>query len=218
MTSVLGVDRTRAQVTVQAGIRLRELNERLAGWDGDAEPRRHRRAVGRGGHQHRHARHRPRSRQPRDHGGGDGARRPAPARSVRCSADVSPDLLRVARVGVGALGVVTAVTLQCVEAFRSPRGRDHRGARRRAGRLLRVRRQRRPRRAVLDAGGSPLPGQAQPSHRRAGSAPIHVGLRARQVDRGEPRLRRSCAVWVVGSRRSPRVWPSWSPPLPPSAT
>ena len=36
---------------------------------------------------------------------------------VRCSADEEPDLLRVARVGVGALGVVTAVTLQVVDAF-----------------------------------------------------------------------------------------------------
>ncbi len=36
---------------------------------------------------------------------------------VRCSGDLDPDLLRVARVGVGALGVVTEVTLQCVPAF-----------------------------------------------------------------------------------------------------
>jgi L-gulono-1,4-lactone dehydrogenase len=36
---------------------------------------------------------------------------------VRCDNDVEPELLRVARVGVGALGVVTEVTLQCVPAF-----------------------------------------------------------------------------------------------------
>jgi L-gulono-1,4-lactone dehydrogenase len=36
---------------------------------------------------------------------------------VRCDTDVEPELLRVARVGVGALGVVTEVTLQCVPAF-----------------------------------------------------------------------------------------------------
>ena len=36
---------------------------------------------------------------------------------VRCSADEEPDLLRVARVGVGALGIVTEVTLQVVDAF-----------------------------------------------------------------------------------------------------
>jgi L-gulono-1,4-lactone dehydrogenase len=36
---------------------------------------------------------------------------------VRCSGDLDPDLLRVARVGVGALGIVTEVTLQCVPAF-----------------------------------------------------------------------------------------------------
>lgn len=36
---------------------------------------------------------------------------------VRCDEDHEPDLLRVARVGVGALGVVTEVTIQCVPAF-----------------------------------------------------------------------------------------------------
>ncbi|MBA3287391.1 MAG: FAD-binding protein [Acidimicrobiia bacterium] len=36
---------------------------------------------------------------------------------VRCSIDDDPELLRVARVGLGALGIVTEVTLQCVPAF-----------------------------------------------------------------------------------------------------
>ncbi len=36
---------------------------------------------------------------------------------VRCDADHDPDLLRAARVGVGALGIVTEVTIQCVPAF-----------------------------------------------------------------------------------------------------
>jgi len=36
---------------------------------------------------------------------------------VRCAADHDPDLLRTARVGVGALGIVTEVTIQCVPAF-----------------------------------------------------------------------------------------------------
>ena len=36
---------------------------------------------------------------------------------VRCSADEHPGLLHAARVGLGALGVVTEVTLQCVPAF-----------------------------------------------------------------------------------------------------
>jgi FAD-linked oxidoreductase len=37
---------------------------------------------------------------------------------IRCDADHDPDLLRVARVALGALGVVTRLTLQCVPAFR----------------------------------------------------------------------------------------------------
>ena len=36
---------------------------------------------------------------------------------VRCDEHERPDLLRVARVGVGALGIVTRMTLQCVPAF-----------------------------------------------------------------------------------------------------
>jgi L-gulonolactone oxidase len=36
---------------------------------------------------------------------------------VRGDADTDPELLRVARVGVGALGVITEVTIQCVPAF-----------------------------------------------------------------------------------------------------
>ncbi len=36
---------------------------------------------------------------------------------IWCDADNRPDLLRVARVGIGALGIVTKVTLQCVPAF-----------------------------------------------------------------------------------------------------
>jgi L-gulonolactone oxidase len=36
---------------------------------------------------------------------------------VRCSADEEPEVFHAARVGVGALGVVSTVTLQCVPAF-----------------------------------------------------------------------------------------------------
>jgi L-gulonolactone oxidase len=36
---------------------------------------------------------------------------------VRCDEQDDPELLRVARVGVGAMGAVTALTLQCVPAF-----------------------------------------------------------------------------------------------------
>ena len=36
---------------------------------------------------------------------------------VRCDADTNADLLHAARVGVGALGIVTEVTIQCVPAF-----------------------------------------------------------------------------------------------------
>ena len=38
-------------------------------------------------------------------------------RLVRCDEHERPELLRVARVGIGALGIVTKMTLQCVPAF-----------------------------------------------------------------------------------------------------
>lgn len=38
--------------------------------------------------------------------------------TLECSAEGDPELLRVARVGLGALGVVAEVTLRCVPAFR----------------------------------------------------------------------------------------------------
>jgi L-gulonolactone oxidase len=37
---------------------------------------------------------------------------------VRCSADEEPEVFHAARVGVGALGLISTVTLQCVPAFR----------------------------------------------------------------------------------------------------
>ena len=37
---------------------------------------------------------------------------------VRCSADEEPEIFHAARVGVGALGMISTVTLQCVPAFR----------------------------------------------------------------------------------------------------
>ena len=39
------------------------------------------------------------------------------ARSLSCSADEEPEVFRVARVGLGALGIVSTVTLQVVPAF-----------------------------------------------------------------------------------------------------
>jgi L-gulonolactone oxidase len=41
----------------------------------------------------------------------------ADGEALRCSADEEPEVFHAARVGLGALGVVTAVTLQCVPAF-----------------------------------------------------------------------------------------------------
>ena len=76
---------------------------------------------------------------------------PAPATSCASTSRRDPELLRVARVGLGALGIVTEVTLQCVPAFELHARETIEVARRRPRRVRRAGRRRRPLRAVLDA-------------------------------------------------------------------
>ena len=108
---------------------------------------------------------------------------------VWCDDTNEPDLWRSARVGVGALGVVTAVTIQCVPAFNLHAHETIEPL----DDLL----------ADLDGfassadhaeffwmpGSRALPGQAQPAHRRATTSTLEAGVRARQVPRREPRFR-----------------------------
>jgi L-gulono-1,4-lactone dehydrogenase len=117
MAAVLEVDRVGGRVRVEAGIRLRELNERLADHAlalenlGDIDAQTLAGAVATGTH-------------------GTGTRFPnlsaqvealelvlADGRVVELAADADRQAFRAARVSLGALGVVTAVTLRCVPAF-----------------------------------------------------------------------------------------------------
>jgi FAD-linked oxidoreductase len=117
MCGVLAVDAGRHRVTVQAGITLRDLGDELAAVGlampnlGDINVQSVAGAI-----------------NTATHGTGlawgniattivgmelvDGR-----GEVVRCDESSDPELLRVARVGVGALGVVTEVTIQCVPAF-----------------------------------------------------------------------------------------------------
>jgi L-gulono-1,4-lactone dehydrogenase len=117
MGRVLHVDRDRARVTVQAGITLRDLGDQLAAVGlampnlGDINVQSVAGAI-----------------NTATHGTGiewgnlattvvgmeivDGC-----GDVVRCDDTTRPDLLRVARVGVGALGIVTEVTIECVPEF-----------------------------------------------------------------------------------------------------
>src|SRR5437764_884339 len=114
---IRSVARERLQVTVQAGCTIRTLNRRLAalGWAlpnlGDIEYQTISGAVSTSTH-------------------GTGIKLGGLATQVvglelvtgdgsvlRCSADEEPDLFACARVGLGALGVLSTVTLQCVPAF-----------------------------------------------------------------------------------------------------
>src|ERR671916_2455564 len=123
MDALLDVDRAGRRVRVEAGIRLRALNERLAEHGlalenlGDIDAQTLAGALATGTH-------------------GTGGRFPnlsaqvealelvlADGRVLELAADGDPEALRAARVSLGALGVVTAVTLRCVPAF-SLRGVD----------------------------------------------------------------------------------------------
>jgi L-gulonolactone oxidase len=117
LAGLVGVDRERKQVTVQAGMRLHVLGEILAAHDlalanlGDIDVQTVAGAISTGTH-------------------GTGATLGALSTFVvgltlvtgagemmTCSASENPDVFAAARVGVGALGVLTEVTLQCVDAF-----------------------------------------------------------------------------------------------------
>jgi FAD-linked oxidoreductase len=114
---VLSVDRDSMRVTVQAGIKLAKLNEELGAHNlampnlGDINYQSIAGAISTSTHG-----------TARDLGGiardvaglrlitGDGE-------VIDCSQDVEPEIFHCARVGLGALGVISTVTLQCVKAF-----------------------------------------------------------------------------------------------------
>jgi L-gulono-1,4-lactone dehydrogenase len=117
LAAVIEVDRTSGLVRVQGGIAIRELNRRLAQHGlamenlGDIDVQTIAGAISTATH-------------------GTGARLGNIASQVReltlvladgstlsCSAGPDPDVFRAARVGLGALGVIAEVTLQCVPAF-----------------------------------------------------------------------------------------------------
>ena len=117
MSQVLSVDAERRRVTVQAGITLRALGEELAAVGlampnlGDINVQSVAGAI-----------------NTATHGTGVGLGNIATTiiglelvdgtgEVVRCDETTNADVLRIARVGVGALGVVTEVTIQCVAAF-----------------------------------------------------------------------------------------------------
>jgi L-gulono-1,4-lactone dehydrogenase len=123
MSSLLDVDRASGLVRVQAGITIRELNAQLATHGlalenlGDIDVQSIAGAISTATH-------------------GTGARLGnipsqvaeltlvlADGSTLHCCAERDPDVLRAARVGLGALGVIAEVTLRCVPAFRLD-GRD----------------------------------------------------------------------------------------------
>jgi FAD-linked oxidoreductase len=117
LTRVLDVDRSSGLVRVQAGITIRELNARLAGYGlalenlGDIDVQSIAGAI-----------------STATHGTGAGLRNIsaqvaelvlvlADGSTLRCAEELDPDVFRAARVGLGALGVIAEVTLRCVPSF-----------------------------------------------------------------------------------------------------
>ena len=117
LNRVVSVDEATRRVTVEAGMTIQRLNEELALRGlalpnlGDIDRQSFAGAIATATH-------------------GTGARFgglatfvrglqmvTADGEQLRCSADEEPEVFHVARVGLGALGVVTEVTLQCVPAF-----------------------------------------------------------------------------------------------------
>ena len=118
LSGVVGIDRERRRVRVLAGTPLHVLNPALQALGlalpnlGDVDRQTISGAIATGTH-------------------GTGTRRQGIAAAVsgltlvladgstlECSAEVEPEVFGAARVGLGALGVVTEVELQCVPAFR----------------------------------------------------------------------------------------------------
>jgi FAD-linked oxidoreductase len=117
LTRVLDVDRSSGLVRVQAGITIRELNARLAGYGlalenlGDIDVQSIAGAI-----------------STATHGTGAGLRNIsaqvaeltlvlADGSTLRCAEELDSDVFRAARVGLGTLGVIAEVTLRCVPAF-----------------------------------------------------------------------------------------------------
>jgi L-gulono-1,4-lactone dehydrogenase len=117
LSSVINADRESGRVTVGAGTGLRKLNAGLAAFDlamanlGDIDKQTISGAVSTGTH-------------------GTGARLGGLATQIvaldlvtadgsilHCSAEENPDVFAAARISVGALGVISSLTLQCVPAF-----------------------------------------------------------------------------------------------------
>jgi L-gulono-1,4-lactone dehydrogenase len=117
LTGLVSVDRLARLARVRAGMRLASLNRELARHDlalpnlGDIDVQSVSGALATGTH-------------------GTGARYgclstfveelelvTGAGELVRCSARLHPDVFHAARVGIGAVGIITEVTLRCVEAF-----------------------------------------------------------------------------------------------------
>lgn len=114
---VLDVDRERMRVTVQAGIRLHDLSRRLDAYGlamvnlGDIDKQTISGAIATATHG-----------TARDLGGIAtqvvGMRLIAADGSIiDCSEEREPEVFRTARVGLGALGIVSTITLQCTRSF-----------------------------------------------------------------------------------------------------
>ena len=174
LRAVRAVDTAAGEVTVEAGCPLRDLNEYLDARGlalanmGDIQEQTVAGAIQTGTHG-----------TGRDLGGiaaqvtalemvlADGS-------IVACSADHEPELFQAARIGLGALGVLTAVTLRVVPAFLLHRARGTDGLGRGHRPAGRADQRQRALRVLLVPAHGRLPDQAEQPQRRPGPAAAPV--------------------------------------------
>ena len=119
MQGITAMDATQGTVTVLGGTRLYLLGRSLTrAGAGPGKSGRHQPAEHRWRDQYQHAWHRCQLWQPRHAGRGDHAGHSIGRRSSPAPLNSNPDIFKAARVAVGALGVIAAVTLRAVPAKR----------------------------------------------------------------------------------------------------
>ncbi len=122
---------------------------------------------------------------------------------IEATPDHNADVLDVARVGVGALGILSTVTVAVRPRLQPARGRAGRAGRRRARAVGGRDRRQRPLRVLLDPGHPLGPDQAQPPHRRAGPAPASLAGNPRRLPAHQPGLRRDLSHRAAPARPHP---------------
>ena len=126
---------------------------------------------------------------------------------MEATADENPDVLAAARVGVGALGIVSTVTIEAVTAFRLHAIEEPMRLDDLLVGLRRLHVQRRPRRVLLGAPHGLGADQAQSAHGRAGRRRAARRRRSSTTSCSPTWASGRCAASAGASRAGSPAWP-----------